>query len=84
MLRQLQLPPITRSRLETCLRLIDEFSLEIVIAEREIYQTIQEDQRVSACYPFLVSARSSPPPSWPRSATSVVSLPPTSSAPGLV
>lgn len=52
LLRELQLPPISRSRLDTCLRLIDEFSLEIVIAEREIYQTIKEDERVRRLLPI--------------------------------
>ena len=52
LLRELQLPPISRSRLDTCLRLIDEFSLEIVIAEREIYQTIREDERVPRLLPI--------------------------------
>jgi transposase len=51
-LRQLQLPTLSKSRLETCLRLIDEFSLEIVIAEREIYQTIKGDQRVKRLLPI--------------------------------
>lgn len=52
LLRELQLPPISRSRLDTCLRLIDEFSLEVVIAEREIYQTIKEDARVPRLLPI--------------------------------
>ena len=52
LLRELQLAPISRSRLDTCLRLIDEFSLEIVIAEREIYQTIKEDDRVPRLLPI--------------------------------
>jgi transposase len=52
LLRQLQLLPITRSRLDTCLRLIDEFSLEIVIAEREIYESVREDQRVKRLLPI--------------------------------
>ena len=52
LLRGLQLPAISRSRLQTCLRLIDEFSLEIVIAEREIYQTTQEDERVKRLLPI--------------------------------
>jgi transposase len=52
LLRELQLPAISRSRLEACLRLIDEVSLEIVIAEREIFQTIQEDQRVKRLLPI--------------------------------
>jgi transposase len=51
LLRELQLPAISRSRLEACLRLIDEVSLEIVIAEREIYQTIKEDERVKRLLP---------------------------------
>jgi transposase len=49
---QLQLPAISHSRLEACLRLIDEVSLEIVIAEREIYQTIKEDERVKRLLPI--------------------------------
>ena len=52
MLRQLELPAVSRSRLEACLRLIDEVSLEIVIAEREIYQTIKDDQRVKRLLPI--------------------------------
>jgi transposase len=52
LLRELQMPVISRSRLEACLRLIDEVSLEIVIAEREIYQTIQEDERVERLLPI--------------------------------
>jgi transposase len=52
MLSQLQLPAISRSRLEACLRVIDEVSLEIVIAEREIYQTITEDERVKRLLPI--------------------------------
>lgn len=52
LLCQLQLPTISRSRLEACLRLIDEVSLEIVIAEREIYQTIKEDDRVKRLLPI--------------------------------
>ena len=52
LLREQQLPAISRSRLEACLRLIDEVSLEIVIAEREIYQTIKEDERVKRLLPI--------------------------------
>jgi len=52
LLRELQMPAISRSRLKACLRLIDELSLEIVIAEREIYQTIQEDERVERLLPI--------------------------------
>lgn len=52
MLRQLQLPSISGSRLEACLRLIDELSLEIVIAEREIFQTIKDDERVPRLLPI--------------------------------
>jgi len=52
LLRQLQLPTVSKSRLETCLRLIDEFSLEIVIAEREIYQTIKGDERIKRLLPI--------------------------------
>src|SRR5579872_2894193 len=52
MLRQLQLPAISGSRLEACLRLIDEISLEIVIAEREIYQMVKEDERVKRLLPI--------------------------------
>ena len=51
-LRQVQLPAISRSRLEACLRLIDEVSLEIVSAEREIYQTIKDDERVPRLLPI--------------------------------
>jgi transposase len=35
-----------------CLQLIDDVSLEIVIAEREIYQTIEEDERVKRLLPI--------------------------------
>ncbi len=52
LLRDLQMPAISRSRLEACMRLIDEVSLEIVIAEREIYQTIKEDERVKRLLPI--------------------------------
>jgi transposase len=52
LLRELQLPAISRSRLEACLRLVDEVSLEIVIAEREIYQTTKVDERVKRLLPI--------------------------------
>ena len=51
-LRQLRLPAVSRSRLEACLRLIDELSLEIILAEREIYQTLKEDERVKRLLPI--------------------------------
>jgi transposase len=52
LLDELQLPAVSASRLAACLRLIDEISLEIVIAEREIYQSVKEDERVKRLLPI--------------------------------
>ncbi len=52
LLGQLQLPLISQSRLQACLRLIDEVSLEIVLAEREIQDTIKDDERLERLLPI--------------------------------
>jgi len=52
LLSELQLPPVSRGRLEACLRLIGEVSLEILIAEREIYQTVKDDERLKRLLPI--------------------------------
>lgn len=52
LLKELQLPAISKSRLEACLRLIDEISLEVVLAEREIYQSVREDERLKRLLPI--------------------------------
>ena len=58
-LDELQLPAVSRSRLGACLRLIDEMTLEIVLAEREIYDSIKEDERVNlSASPSGVAPRS--------------------------
>jgi transposase len=60
MLGQLQLRPTSQRRLEACLRLIDEISLEVVLAEREIEASIKQDVRVQRLLPIpgigLISA----------------------------
>jgi len=60
MLGQLQLRPTSQRRLEACLRLIDEISLEVMLAEREIEASIKEDARVQRLLPIpgigLISA----------------------------
>lgn len=52
LLGQLQLPPVSQGRLQACLRLIDEVSLEIVIAEREIEEMTRDDDRVKRLRPI--------------------------------
>jgi len=52
LLGQFELPAISQSRLQACLRLIDEVSLEIVIAEREIQQKIKDDKRLERLLPI--------------------------------
>src|SRR6266852_6766781 len=52
LLSQLELPPVSQSRLRACLRLIDEVSLEIVLAEREIQEMIRDDDRVERLLPI--------------------------------
>ncbi len=52
LLGELQLPAISQSRLQACLRLIDEVSLEIVLAEREIQETFKHDKRLQRLLPI--------------------------------
>lgn len=52
LLGRLQLPPVSQSRLQAGLRLIDEVSLEIVLAEREIQEMIRDDVRVKRLLPI--------------------------------
>lgn len=52
MLKELELRPVSQRRLEACLRLIDEISIEIDKAEREIEESIREDVRVQRLLPI--------------------------------
>ena len=52
LLAQLQLPSVSQGRLQACLRLMDEVSLEIVLAEREIEEMTRDDDRVKRLRPI--------------------------------
>jgi transposase len=51
-LDELVLPAVSRNRLDACLRLIDDISLEIVLAEREIQQSVKDDERLARLLPI--------------------------------
>ncbi len=51
-LRQLQLPTVSQARLEACLRLIDEVTDEVLVAECEIHQRFEDDAMVKRLLPI--------------------------------